>query len=148
MDTTDVHGLGRFVMAQETDYETALTEVSYGKKKTHWMWYIFPQIQGLGFSESAKHYGIKDLDEATKYYAHPVLGPRLITISKEVLNHTDLTVRDMFGSPDDLKLRSCMTLFAAVPGADPVFQKVINQFFDGEKDQRTQRILGLQAYGS
>jgi uncharacterized protein (DUF1810 family) len=147
MNTTDVQGLDRFVLAQERDYETALTEISYGRKQTHWMWYIFPQIQGLGFSDTAKYYGIKDLKEATDYYTHPVLGPRLIKITGEILNHTDRSAHDIFGSPDDLKLRSSMTLFAAVPGADPVFRKVIDQFFEGNSDQKTLRILGLQAYG-
>lgn len=147
MNTTNVQGLDRFVLAQEKDYEIALTEISYGKKGTHWMWYIFPQIQGLGFSESARYYGIKDLREATEYHVHPVLGPRLVKITKTLLDHTDRTASEIFGNPDDLKLRSSMTLFAAVPNADPVFQKVIDQFFDGEKDQKTQRILGLQAYG-
>lgn len=147
MNTTDVHGLERFVLAQERDFETALTEISYGKKQTHWMWYIFPQIQGLGFSESAKYYGIKDLEEATDYYFHPILGPRLIKITGELLKHNDRTAHEIFGSPDDMKLRSSMTLFAAVPGADPAFRKVINQFFNDESDQKTQRILGLQAYG-
>ncbi|RZM28435.1 MAG: DUF1810 domain-containing protein [Pedobacter sp.] len=146
MNTTDVQGLDRFILAQENDYEIALTEISYGKKKTHWMWYIFPQIQGLGYSESAKYYGIKDLKEATAYYTHPILGPRLVKITKSLLNHTDRSVSDIFGNPDDLKLRSSMTLFAAVPHVDPVFQKVIYEFFNGEQDQKTQRILGLQAY--
>ncbi|WP_316813783.1 DUF1810 domain-containing protein [Pedobacter heparinus] len=143
MITINVQGLDRFVLAQERDYEIALTEVSYGRKRTHWMWYIFPQIQGLGFSDTAKYYDIKDLKEATDYYLHPVLGPRLIKVTKELLNHTEKTAQEIFGNPDDLKLRSSMTLFAAVPNADPVFQQVIDQFFDGERDQKTQRILGL-----
>jgi len=108
------------------------------------MWYIFPQIQGLGSSEAAKFYAIKDLKEAANYLMHPVLGPRLVKISKELLRHQDRSAHEIFGSPDDLKLRSCMTLFAAVPNADPVFQQVLDQFFDGEKDPKTQRILGLQ----
>jgi uncharacterized protein (DUF1810 family) len=147
MNSTTVPGLDRYVLAQERDYEIALTEISYGKKRTHWMWYIFPQIQGLGFSESAKYYGVNDLKEATAYYVHPVLGPRLVKISKALLNHTDRTALEIFGNPDDLKLRSSMTLFAAVPNADPVFQNVVDQFFGGEHDQKTRRILGLQAYG-
>lgn len=147
MITINVQGLDRFVLAQERDYEIALTEISYGRKRTHWMWYIFPQIQGLGFSDTARYYDIKDLKEATAYYLHPVLGPRLIKITKELLNHTEKTVQEIFGTPDDLKLRSSMTLFAAVPNADPVFQQAIDQFFDGERDLKTQRILGLQAYG-
>ncbi|WP_285057554.1 DUF1810 domain-containing protein [Pedobacter ginsengisoli] len=136
--------LDRYTTAQERDFPTALTEISYGRKQTHWMWYIFPQIQGLGSSEAAKFYAIKDLKEAANYLMHPVLGPRLVKISKELLRHQDRSAYEIFGSPDDLKLRSCMTLFAAVPNADPVFQQVLDQFFDGEKDPKTQRILGLQ----
>ena len=147
MITINAQGLDRFVLAQERDYEIALTEISYGKKQTHWMWYIFPQIQGLGFSDTAKYYDIKDLKEPTQYYLHPLLGPRLIKVTKELLHHTDKTAYEIFGSPDELKLRSSMTLFAAVPHADPVFQQAIDQFFNGEHDQKTQRILGLQAYG-
>lgn len=141
MNKTEVQGLNRFILAQEKDYEIALTEISYGNKRTHWMWYVFPQIQGLGFSDSAKYYGIKDLKEATGYHDHPVLGSRLVKIAKALLDHTDRTISEIFGSPDDIKLRSSMTLFAAVANADPVFQQVIDQFFSGEKDQKTQRIL-------
>lgn len=147
MITINEQGLERFVLAQERDYEIALTEISYGKKRTHWMWYIFPQIQGLGFSDTAKYYDIKDLKEATDYCLHPVLGPRLIKITKELLHHTDKTPQEIFGYPDDMKLRSSMTLFAAVPLADPVFQQIIDLFFDGQPDQKTLRILSLQAYG-
>ena len=147
MNTTDVQGLERFVLAQERDFEIALTEISYGRKRSHWMWYIFPQIQGLGFSDTSKHYGIKDLKEATEYYVHPVLGPRLIKIARELLHHSDKNAQEIFGSPDDLKLRSSMTLFATVPGADQIFQQINDQFFNGENDRKTQRILDLQAYG-
>lgn len=147
MITLNIHGLDRFVSAQERDYETALTEISYGKKQTHWMWYIFPQIQGLGFSDTAKYYSIKDLKEATQYYFHPQLGPRLIKVTKELLNHTGKTAYEIFGSPDELKLHSSMTLFASVSHADPVFQHAISQFFNGEHDKKTQQILGFQAYG-
>lgn len=145
MNSTDPHNLNRFISAQERDYETALAEISYGKKRSHWMWYIFPQIQGLGFSEAAKHYGIKDLKEASAYHGHPVLGPRLIKISQALLQHENRTASEIFGNPDDLKLRSSMTLFAAVPNAHPVFQKVIDQFFSGESDQKTLGILGSRA---
>lgn len=148
MITTNAQGLDRFVLAQERDYEIALTEISYGKKQTHWMWYIFPQIQGLGFSDTARYYDIKDLKEATDYYLHPVLGPRLIKVSRELLNHIDKTPQEIFGHPDDLKLRSSMTLFAAVPLANPIFQQVIDLFFDGQRDQKTLRILGLQGHGT
>jgi uncharacterized protein (DUF1810 family) len=146
-DYSNLQGLDRFLVAQERDYESALTEISYGRKQTHWMWYIFPQIQGLGFSETAKYYAIKDLKEAGEYYLHPVLGPRLIRISKELLNHQDKTAQEIFGTPDDLKLRSCMTLFTAVPNADPIFNAVLERFFGGGTDQKTQRILSLQSYG-
>lgn len=145
MDNTDIHGLDRFVLAQQRDFETALTEISYGKKQTHWMWYIFPQIQGLGFSESAKYYAVRDIREAAAYLAHPILGARLETIARELLKHKDKTAQQIFGSPDDLKLRSSMTLFAALPAADPVFSQVIDQFFKGESDLKTQHILGMQA---
>ena len=144
MNITAIHGLDRFVLAQEKDYETALTEISYGKKITHWMWYIFPQIQGLGYSETATYYGIQDLKEATAYFVHPVLGTRLLKITKVLLEHADRSASEIFGSPDEMKLRSSMTLFATVPHADPVFQQVIHQFFNGESDQKTQRILSLQ----
>ncbi|MEJ2881002.1 DUF1810 domain-containing protein [Pedobacter sp. GR22-6] len=122
-----------------------MTEISYGKKQTHWMWYIFPQIQGLGFSESAKYYAVRDIREAAAYLAHPILGARLETIARELLKHKDKTAQQIFGSPDDLKLRSSMTLFAALPAADPVFSQVIDQFFKGESDLKTQHILGMQA---
>lgn len=147
MNTIDAHGLDRFVQAQERNFNNALNEISEGRKRTHWMWYIFPQIQGLGFSDATKLYAIKDLKEATAYYVHPVLGPRLIKIAKELLNHSDKTAQEIFGDPDDLKLRSSMTLFAAVPGADPIFREIIQLFFNGEEDHKTQRILDLQAYG-
>lgn len=147
IETTDVQGLGRFLSAQERDFETALTEISYGKKLTDWMWYIFPQIQGLGFSETAKFYAITDLKEATQYLSNAVLGPRLGTISKELLKHKETSAGEIFGSPDDMKLRSCMTLFSAVPGADPVFQQVLDQFFSGDRDAKTERVLRLQSMG-
>jgi uncharacterized protein (DUF1810 family) len=145
MEVTEIKTIDRFLIAQERDYENALTEISYGRKQTHWMWYVFPQIEGLGFSDTAKHYAIRDLKEASEYYLHPILGPRLIKITKELIKHQDKTANQIFGSPDDLKLRSNMTLYAALPNADSIFRKVIDQFFDGEKDIKTQQILGLQS---
>jgi len=139
--------LEKFIAAQERDYATALNEISSGRKQSHWMWYIFPQIQGLGFSDIAKHYAICDLKQAADYLAHPVLGTRLIEISRKLLTHKELSAKDIFGSPDDLKLRSCMSLFAAVLDAPSIFQQVLDQFFSGEKDSKTQRILELQACG-
>jgi len=149
-NTFDIEGypeLEKFIAAQELDYATALNEISNGRKQSHWMWYIFPQIQGLGFSDTAKHYAIRDLKQAADYLVHPVLGTRLIEISKRLLTHTELSAKEIFGSPDDLKLRSCMSLFAAVRNAPSVFQQVLDQFFSGEKDLKTLRILELQAYG-
>lgn len=138
--------LKKFIVAQERDYTTALNEMSRGKKQTHWMWYIFPQIKGLGFSDTARYYAIRDLKQAADYLNHPLLGSRLIAISERLLTHTKLNVKDIFGSPDDLKLRSCMSLFAAVEHSPPVFQQVLDQFFEGKKDLQTQRILELKAF--
>ncbi|RBQ11847.1 DUF1810 domain-containing protein [Pedobacter miscanthi] len=135
--------LEKFISAQERDYLTALTEISKGKKRSHWMWYIFPQIRGLGLSETAKYYAIKDLRQANAYLHHPLLGPRLMEISERLLCHKNRTAHEIFGSPDDLKLRSSMSLFSCVAKAPAVFQQVLDAFFSGEKDNRTLRILGL-----
>ena len=131
------HSLQRFVAAQERDYQTALKEIKAGRKRSHWMWYIFPQIDGLGFSEMARSYGIKDLDEAAAYLAHPLLGRRLTEISHALLELQENNARAIMGSPDDLKLHSSMTLFSLVPGANPVFDAVVKKFFGGEKDKGT-----------
>jgi len=135
------HSLNRFTDAQRSAYATALSEIRNGRKRSHWMWFIFPQIQGLGFSEAARYYGIKDINEAKAYLNHPVLGGRLIEISNELLKLESHNASEIFGSPDDLKLRSCMTLFASVPGADPVFHSVLDKFFGGIKDIKTLQIL-------
>jgi uncharacterized protein (DUF1810 family) len=103
--------LQRFIEAQEADYETALTEIRQGKKRSHWIWYIFPQVQGLGFSDTSRYYAIKDISEAAAYLQHPVLGSRLITICNALLRLESNNANQVFGSPDDLKLRSSMTLF-------------------------------------
>ena len=133
--------LDRFITAQETNYHIALTEIKQGKKQSHWMWYIFPQIQGLGFSEMTKLYSMKDLDEAQEFLRHPVLGKRLMDICNELLQLKNNDAHAIFGSPDDKKLRSSMTLFATVNNTDPVFQLVLDKFFKGEKDQATVRII-------
>lgn len=106
--------LQRFLDAQERDYRTALAEIKNGRKQSHWMWYIFPQIDGLGFSSTAKFYAIKDLTEAKNYFAHPVLGERLVEISKAMLEIEGKTANQILGSPDDMKLKSSMTLFGAL----------------------------------
>jgi len=143
----DAHELDRFLIAQQLHYATALQEINKGRKQTHWMWYIFPQIQGLGFSATAKYYEIKDISQASAYLDHPVLGHRLIAVSQSLLKHKESTARDIFGSPDDLKLCSCMTLFASIPIAPTLFQQVIDEFFSGIKDLKTLRVLELQSYG-
>jgi len=133
--------LKRFLDAQQRDYATALAEIKAGRKRSHWIWYIFPQIQGLGFSEISKKYAIADLPEAAASLAHPVLGERLKEISQVLLTLETNNATVVMGSPDDLKLRSSMTLFAQVPGADPVFDAVLKKYFQGEKDKATLQLL-------
>jgi uncharacterized protein (DUF1810 family) len=130
------NNLERFLSAQERSYETALAEIKSGRKQSHWMWYIFPQIQGLGFSETSKFYAIKDLEEAKEFLAHPVLGQRLISICNDLLKLHDNNANKIFGTPDDLKLKSSMTLFSSLD-ANPVFDLVLEKFFNGAKDART-----------
>ncbi|MCC2546673.1 DUF1810 domain-containing protein [Hymenobacter sp. BT175] len=133
--------LQRFLDAQTTDYHTALTEIRSGRKRSHWMWYIFPQIQGLGYSETARFYGIRNRQEAEAYLQHPVLGSRLLEISSALLELESSNATQVLGSPDDLKLKSSMTLFAAV-SQNPVFQRVLDKFYNGELDQKTLQLLG------
>jgi len=133
--------LSRFITAQERDYHTALSEIQSGRKRSHWMWYIFPQIAGLGFSETSKRYAIKDQAEAAAYLLHPVLGKRLLEISQALIELEDNHATRIFGSPDDMKLKSSMTLFAALPDTNPVFAAVLAKFFNGIPDWETQRLL-------
>lgn len=133
--------LQRFVDAQKNDFDIALSEIKGGRKQSHWMWYIFPQIHGLGFSETSKFYSIKDSEEAKQYLQHPLLGKRLIEISGALLTLPTDNAHAVFGSPDDLKLKSSMTLFASLPKTDSVFQSVLEKFFHGEKDEKTLAIL-------
>lgn len=137
------HSLNRFIEAQETDYSIALSEIMHGKKRSHWMWYIFPQVQGLGLSETTKYFAIKDIDEAEAFLNHPVLGSRFIRICNELLKLKTNDAHEILGSPDDRKLHSSMTLFSLVKNADPVFKKVLNKYFDGEKDLKTLQILNI-----
>jgi uncharacterized protein (DUF1810 family) len=139
---TTKNNLSRFIEAQEGSYNRALSEVKKGKKQSHWMWYIFPQIQSLGFSETSMFYAIKDIDEAAAFLEHPVLGSRLVEISKELLALQSNNPNKILGSPDDVKLQSSMTLFASLDNTDPVFQQVLDKFYDGAKDQKTLRIIG------
>ena len=136
-----MNDLKRFLEAQENDFATALAEVRNGSKQSHWMWYIFPQIAGLGFSSMANFYAIKTKAEAENYLAHPILGKRLIEISNALLEVEGKTANQIFGSPDDIKLKSSMTLFGALENTNPVFQKVLDKYFDGAKDQRTLELI-------
>lgn len=134
--------LQRFISAQERSYDAALREIKSGRKRTHWMWYIFPQIAGLGFSQTAQYYAISSLQEAKDYYAHQVLGKRLVEISNALLELKSCDATSVMGYPDDLKLCSSMTLFSVASG-DPVFAKVLDKFFSGRQDTKTLSILGL-----
>lgn len=136
--------LDRFLLAQENDFQSALSEIRSGKKRSHWMWYIFPQITGLGSSQTAEFYGIKDYNEAKAYLDHPVLGDRLREISFELLKLQNVDAIQVFGYPDNLKLKSCMTLFSAVAESDKsVFSQVLVKYFEGESDIRTLNLINL-----
>lgn len=129
--------LARFLDAQREQYDTALAEVRAGRKQSHWMWYVFPQIAGLGASEMSRRYAIRDREEALAYLAHPVLGSRLVQVSEALLAVQDRSIREILGTPDDLKLRSCSTLFASVSPPGSVFSQVLERFFDGRPDPAT-----------
>lgn len=133
----DINSLERFVEAQERMYTIALEEIKNGEKKSHWMWYIFPQIRGLGMSSMAHIYGIAGLDEAKAYLDHPTLSARLVEVSEALLKHKKKKPEDIFGYTDAMKLRSSMTLFALVSKDDSVFHKVLQAFYNGEMDELT-----------
>jgi uncharacterized protein (DUF1810 family) len=135
------NNLQRFIHAQEPDYKKALSEIKQGRKRSHWMWYIFPQIQGLGFSATSQFYAIKNLAEAEAYLEHPVLGSRLVEICQELLKLDSHDAHQIFGCPDDLKLKSSMTLFAAVANPNAVFALVLDKFFSGKKDPKTLELI-------
>ncbi len=132
--------LERFIEAQEESYEIALNEIKKGRKRSHWMWYIFPQIKGLGHSSTAQYYAIQNRAEAEAYLAHPVLSRHLLEISEELLKIESNDASRVFGYPDDLKLKSSMTLFSLV-SKKTVFKRVLDKFFDGEIDERTVEFL-------
>jgi uncharacterized protein (DUF1810 family) len=138
----DPHDLTRFVDAQRTHYDDALAEVRAGRKRTHWMWFVFPQLGGLGSSDQARRYAIRDLDEARAYLAHPVLGPRLTQIAEVALGVDGRSAAEVFGSPDDLKLRSSATLFAHVSPPGSPFHRLLDRYFGGRPDTRTLALLG------
>ena len=133
---TDRFDLDRFVQAQDPVIDRVQDELRAGQKRSHWMWFVFPQIAGLGHSPTARHYAIASRAEAVAYRAHPVLGPRLLACTELVNAVHGRTAQQMFGSPDDLKFRSCMTLFAATDGA-PAFQDALAQYFAGQPDPAT-----------
>lgn len=134
--------LNRFMVAQDKDFEKAFHEIKSGLKKSHWMWYIFPQFYGLGFSETSKFYAIQNLDEANEYLDHPILGSRLREISNELLSLNENDAYKIFGSPDDSKLKSCMTLFSAIDKTENnIFLRVIEKYFNGELDDTTIKLM-------
>jgi len=137
----DAYDLNRFISAQESDYEQALSEIKDGRKRSHWMWYIFPQIDGLGSSAMSRRYSIKSLDEARAYLDHPVLGTRLTACFEVLLKLEGRSAEEIFGFTDEKKLRSCATLFAAVSEPASVFQRLLDKYFHGERDPMTLRLL-------
>lgn len=134
---TDPFDLRRFVQAQQRDYATALGELRAGRKRSHWMWYVFPQLRGLGKSSMAQQYGISGLDEARAYLAHPVLGPRLRESAEALLELRETSALAILGSPDDMKLRSSATLFAQVAEPGSPFHRLLDKFFRGQADDAT-----------
>ena len=137
----DPHNLQRFVDAQGRVYPQVLAELRAGRKTSHWMWFVFPQIAGLGQSEMSRRYAIASGSEARDYLDDPVLGPRLVECSEALLRHQDRSADEILGGIDAVKLRSSMTLFAAVAPEQPVFQQVLERYFDGEPDEETRRRL-------
>jgi uncharacterized protein (DUF1810 family) len=137
----DPYDLARFLDAQASDYDRAISEIRKGQKETHWMWYVFPQFDGLGFSPRSRHYAIKSVAEAEAYLRHPILGPRLRESAEATLAVEGQNALDVFGSPDDMKLQSSATLFAAVSQPGSVFERVLEKYFDGERDTRTVDLL-------
>ncbi len=136
--------LSRFVEAQAATYQTALAELRRGRKQSHWMWFVFPQIQGLGSSPTARLYAIADLAEAKAYLAHPVLGPRLREVVATINALPGDDAHAVFGSPDDLKLRSCLTLFQVAAPEAPEFGQALVKYFGGGRDQRTLERLAVE----
>lgn len=138
------YNLNRFLEAQQNSYPKALEEIQQWQKQSHWMWFIFPQIKGLGFTDFNVFYGIENLEEAQAYYDHPVLGNRLTEISQVLLDIENKTALEIMGKPDERKLRSCMTLFSLLPNANPVFQNVLEKYYQGIKDEKTIALLSKQ----
>jgi uncharacterized protein (DUF1810 family) len=145
----DPFDLERFVTAQAPVFDRALAELQAGRKRSHWMWFIFPQLRGLGFSTTARLYGVASLAEARAYLAHPLLGPRLETCTRDVLALENRSLHDIFGTPDDMKFGSCMTLFSlAADGNDSSFRAGLDRYCGGRQDERTMELLEGELTGT
>ncbi|MDQ3041543.1 MAG: DUF1810 domain-containing protein [Acidobacteriota bacterium] len=141
LESNDHFDLTRFITAQEMVYSRVLFELRNGRKRTHWMWFIFPQIDGLGNSSTTKRYAIKSIEEAQEYLNHPLLGKRLKECAETVLAVEGRSISEIFGYPDDLKLKSSTTLFENVADSDPIYASMLNKYFNGERDIRTLNLL-------
>lgn len=137
----DINSLNRFIKAQERAYTTALKEIKNGEKKSHWIWFIFPQLRGLGRSDMAYKYGINGIEEAKEYLSHPILSERLIEVTETLLTHKDKDIYDIMGDIDDMKLHSSMTLFALASEENSVFHQVLECFYNGEMDEYTIKLI-------
>lgn len=137
----DINSLNRFIKAQERAYTTALEEIRNGEKESHWIWFIFPQLRGLGRSDMAYKYGINGIEEAKEYLSHPILSERLIEITETLLTHKDKDIYDIMGDIDDMKLHSSMTLFALASEENSVFHQVLECFYNGEMDEYTIKLI-------
>lgn len=135
------YNLERFIEAQAHNYTEALIEISIGRKTSHWMWYVFPQIIGLGFSEMSRKYAIQNMQEADFYLSHELLGKRLVAVCEVLLKVECKTIYEILGSPDDIKLKSCMTLFSLASNTHPIFEEMLEKYFQGERCLRTLKIL-------
>jgi uncharacterized protein (DUF1810 family) len=145
--TSDAFNLERFVDAQARVFDAVVAELTAGRKRSHWMWFIFPQLRGLGHSPTAQFFAIASLDEARAYHAHPLLGPRLDLCTQTVLESRTRSLNELFGSPDDLKFRSCMTLFEIAVPEVPLFAQALERWCGGERDDRTLELLARQETG-
>ncbi|MBL8036157.1 MAG: DUF1810 domain-containing protein [Nitrospira sp.] len=143
---SDTYGLARFLTAQTPIYDTVLAELRAGRKSSHWIWFIFPQIAGLGHSAMAQQFAIASLNEAKAYLQHPILGPRLRACTQLVLNVEGCSAEEIFGYPDNLKFRSCMTLFLIATTDNTLFKNALHKYFDGKPDQLTLDILAQQSF--
>lgn len=135
------YDLDRFLEAQRETYGNALREIRAGSKQTHWMWFIFPQLRGLGFTDYNIFYGIENLQEASQYFNHPILGRRLEEITQALLKIENKTALEILGRADERKLRSCMTLFNLLPDSPKCFREVLDKYYHGEQDEKTQQII-------